>query len=82
LLPARQIESLVKENIGKQGALAYNKFVLIFIKDIPTCDVAGQQIGSELNPPELQPKHVGEGIGNECFSQPWEILNQDMPTAT
>lgn len=57
-----------------------NESLFIAMKDRTSDHVARQQIAGELNPPKLEPRGTGKGVGQRRLAHSGHVFNQQMST--
>ncbi len=73
------VDLIGQDDVGKDRALAQLEGVLGAVEDVSAGDVAGQQIGCELDALEFQPEHFGKAAGHQGLAQAREVFQQDVP---
>lgn len=50
------------------------------VEDIDSRQIVGEKIGRELNSPKVAPGEAGQSLGGRCFSDAWDVFDQDVAT--
>ncbi len=72
------VDLIREQNVGEDRTLAQFEFIFRAVENVTAGDVAGQEIGRELDALEVQPEHGGETARDERLAQAGEILEQDV----
>jgi len=73
------VDLVGEEDIGHDRPGLEGKTPVLLAVDIESRNVRGEQIRRELHPLEYPADASGEGLGDQCFPQAGDILQQHVP---
>ncbi len=74
----RSVDFIGQDNIRENRAAIENKLGGIRIKDAAAHNIAGQQVGRELNPTEDAVQAASQGLADQRLADSRHVLQQDM----
>ncbi len=77
-LGSSTVDLIGQHNLGHHGPGPELKLTSVLVVNGNAGDVAGQQIGRELDTFELAPQRGGQALGQHGLAHAWDVLNQDV----
>src|SRR6185295_5891524 len=66
------------QQLGEDRTAGQGEARRLEVEQVCPEDVAGHQVGGELDPPELEPDGVGEAVREQGFGGPRRAFEQDV----
>ena len=72
------VDLVGQHDVGEHRPVAIGKLARLGVKDVAADDVAGQEVGRELDAAEPPVHTARQGLGDECFAYARHILQQHV----